>query len=158
MIPLVIRGFAMGLLFTPLTTLALSSIPRNKIAQASGLFNVIRQLGGSFGVAFMGAMLTRRTLFHSAMFGQMLDPQSPAFQRAAARLSRFSELGLGSTPGVAAMRAKSLIAAHAAKQAFVQAVCDDFFIAAAISIVGLIPILLLRTVRRKSAERPALTE
>jgi MFS transporter, DHA2 family, multidrug resistance protein len=158
MIPLVIRGFAMGLLFTPLTTLALSSIPRNKIAQASGLFNVIRQLGGSFGVAFMGAMLTRRTLFHSAMFGQMLDPQSPAFQRAAARLSRFSELGLGSTPGVAAMRAKSLIAAHAAKQAFVQAVCDDFYIAAAISIVGLIPILLLRTVRRKSAERPALTE
>jgi DHA2 family multidrug resistance protein len=158
MIPLVLRGFAMGLLFTPLSTLALSNIPRNKIAQASGLFNVIRQLGGSFGVAFMGAMLTRRTLFHTAMYGQMLDPQSPAFQRVAARLTLFSQLGLGSPPGVAALRAKSLIAAHAAKQAFVQAVCDDFFIAAAISIVGLLPILFLRTGGKKTQERPVVTE
>jgi MFS transporter, DHA2 family, multidrug resistance protein len=158
MMPLVIRGFAMGLLFTPLSTLALSRIPRNKIAQASGLFNVIRQLGGSFGVAFMGAMLTRRTLFHTAMYGQALDPQSPAFQQAALRLSRFSELSLGSTPGVAVLRAKSMIATYAAKQAFVQAVCDDFLIAAAISIVGVLPILLLRTSSRKKAGRPVVTE
>ena len=58
MLPLYIRGFAMGMVFTPLSTLALSEIPRQKIAQASGLFNVLRQVGGSFGVALMGTLLT----------------------------------------------------------------------------------------------------
>jgi MFS transporter, DHA2 family, multidrug resistance protein len=159
MAPLVLRGFAMGLLFTPLSTLALSGIPRHKIAQASGLFNVIRQLGGSFGVAFMGAMLTRRALFHKAMYGQMLDPQSPAFQKTLAGLMHFSQNSLGGTPAVAAARARSIIGAHAAKQAFVQAVCDDFFIAAAISIVGLLPVLMLKTGKPKAgAESPAVAE
>ena len=51
MLPLYLRGFAMGLMFTPLSTLALTNIPKHKMAQASGLFNVIRQVGGSFGVA-----------------------------------------------------------------------------------------------------------
>ncbi len=81
LVPLIIRGFAMGLMFTPLTTLALSGIPRHKIAQASGLFNVIRQLGGSFGVAIMGALLTRRTIFHAAQYGQMVDPQSATLRK-----------------------------------------------------------------------------
>jgi DHA2 family multidrug resistance protein len=64
MLPLYIRGFAMGLVFTPLSTIALSEIHRQKIAQATGLFNVIRQIGGSFGVAVFGTLLIRREIFH----------------------------------------------------------------------------------------------
>jgi MFS transporter, DHA2 family, multidrug resistance protein len=158
MIPLILRGFAMGLLFTPLSTLAISKIPKNKMAQASGLFNVIRQIGGSFGVAFMGAMLTRRTLYHTAMFGQMMDARSPAYQGILARLTRFSQLGLGGPPATAAVRARMLIVSHASKQAFVQAVCDDFFIAAVISFIGVFPIFLLKTNRRKTEKNPALPE
>jgi MFS transporter, DHA2 family, multidrug resistance protein len=158
MIPLVMRGLAMGLLFTPLSTMALSGIPRNKMAQASGLFNVIRQLGGSFGVAFMGAMLTRRTLYHSALFGQMLDARSPAFQDVLARVTRFSQAGLGGTQASAAARAKMLLLSHASKQAFVRAVCDDFYLAAVISIVGIFPIFLLRTKRGRKAHGPVPAE
>ena len=145
MLPLIIRGFAMGMLFTPLSTLALSSIPKQKIAQASGLFNVIRQLGGSFGVAMMGAMLTRRTIYHSAIFGQMIDPQSTTFRQIISHLMRFGQNNLGGSQDVALLRAKALLLFHVSKQAFVKAVCDDFLIAAVISIAGFFPILILRT-------------
>lgn len=149
MLPLVIRGFAMGLLFTPLSTLALSSIPKQKIAQASGLFNVIRQLGGSFGVAMMGAMLTRRTIYHTATFGQMIDTRSVSFQRIVSHLSQFAQMNVGGTRVEALTRAKALIVSHVAKQAFVKAVNDDFLLAAAISIAGFFPILILKTQKRK---------
>jgi DHA2 family multidrug resistance protein len=151
MLPLVLRGFAMGLLFTPLSTLALSNISRHKIAQASGMFNIIRQLGGSFGVAFMGAMLTRRTIYHMAMYGQMVDQHSVPFQQVTAHLIRFSRANLGGTLAEASLRAHSLIASHVANQAFVQAVCDDFYIAAAISLFGILPIVFLRSKKRNSA-------
>jgi DHA2 family multidrug resistance protein len=142
----------MGLLFTPLTTLALSRIPKQKIAQASGLFNVIRQLGGSFGVAIMGALLTRRMLYHSAMFGQMVDQQSGMFQQVARNLGHFSQQTLGGTMNFAAMRANAAIMSHVMQQSFVQAVCDDFLIAAVITAVGVLPVLILRTRKQKIGE------
>jgi len=152
MLPLLIRGVAMGLLFTPLTTLALSRIPKQKIAQASGLFNVIRQLGGSFGVAIMGALLTRRMLYHSAMFGQMVDQRSGMFQQVARNLGHFSQQTLGGPMNFAAMRANAAIMSHVMQQSFVQAVCDDFLIAAIITVVGVLPVLILRTRKQKTGE------
>jgi DHA2 family multidrug resistance protein len=148
MLPLILRGFAMGLLFTPLSTLALSNIPRHKIAQATGLFNVIRQLGGSFGVAFMGAMLTRRTIYHTAVYGQMINPQSTVFNQILSKLTRFSQINLGGSRDAAVLKAKFLLNMHVASQAFVRAVCDDFLIAAVISLVGVLPILILKTRKR----------
>jgi MFS transporter, DHA2 family, multidrug resistance protein len=155
MIPLYIRGVAMGLLFTPLTTLAQSDIPRHKIAQSSGLFNVIRQLGGSFGVAIMGALLTRRTLYHAATYGQMTDIHSPGAQAIIAHLSGVSHSVLGYTQGTAAMQAKALVVSHVMQQAFVRAISDDFLIGAAITIVGVLPIFFLRTQKRKPHDHAA---
>jgi MFS transporter, DHA2 family, multidrug resistance protein len=149
MLPLYIRGFAMGLVFTPLTTLALSDIPRQKIAQASGLFNVLRQLGGSFGVALMGALLTRRMIFHTAMYGQMVDPHSPAFRQVVANLAQFSQNVVGGTPAVAAMRANALVSTNVVQQAFVRAINDDFLVAAGITALTLIPLFILRTHNQK---------
>jgi DHA2 family multidrug resistance protein len=157
-VPLYLRGVAMGLLFTPLTTLAQSEIPRHKIAQSSGLFNVIRQLGGSFGVAIMGALLTRRMLYHTAMYGQMLDPRSANAQAIASRLTSFSYSVLGGSQNMSVMQAKALILSHAMKQAFVRAISDDFLVAAAITIVGVFPILFLKTHKAASHDAPPPVE
>jgi DHA2 family multidrug resistance protein len=145
MLPLILRGFAMGLLFTPLSTLALSEIPREKMAQASGLFNVIRQIGGSFGVAIMGTMLTRRVIFHSAVYGQAVNQYDPTFQHLLHSVQQFAQQAVGGTGALSAMRAQALIASNVAQQAFVHAIDDDFLIAAAITFVGVIPIFLLRS-------------
>ena len=159
MIPLYVRGFAMGLVFTPLSTLALSEIPRHKIAQASGLFNVLRQLGGSFGVALMGALLTRRMIYHTALYGQMVDQNSAVYQRVISQLTHFSQDAIGGSTAVAAMRAKALVASHVFQQAFIQAINDDFLVAAGITVLSVIPIFFLRVhKKRKKAEKPAPLE
>lgn len=154
---LYVRGLAMGLLFTPLSTLALEEIPRQKMAQASAMFNVIRQVGGSFGVAIFGALLTRRTLFHSAFYGQALDQYSPAFKSAAARLTMFAQHSIGGTMAESAARAKAMIASHVFNQAFVSAIGDDFFFAGFVSLLCAIPIAFLRVRRKRhAAHAPAL--
>ena len=148
MIPLYIRGVAMGLVFTPLSTLALSEVPRHKMAQASGLFNVIRQVGGSFGVALLGAMLTRRMIFHLAAFGQTAAQYSVPFRTAVAHTQMFAQSVIGGNSAVSASRARALVFANLSDQACVAAVADDFLIAAAITALCLIPILFLRVHRR----------
>ena len=158
MIPLYVRGFAMGLVFTPLSTLALSDIPRHKIAQASGLFNVLRQLGGSFGVALMGALLTRRMIYHTAVYGQMVDQHSAAYQGVISQLTHFSQNALGGSSALAAMRARALVTSHVVQQAFVRAINDDFLVAAGITILSVVPIFFLRVhkKRKKSQQAAAL--
>ena len=158
MIALYIRGFAMGLMFTPLNMTALSNVPRHKIGQASGLFNVIRQLGGSFGIAFMSTMLLRRTIFHTATFGQAVNQQSDAFRQVAGHLTRFSMDAVGGNQALAAMRANALIASHISTQAFIRAVCDDFLVASMITIVALVPILFLRVQKRNKSEHVTVME
>jgi DHA2 family multidrug resistance protein len=58
-----LRGFAMGIIFTPMSNLSLLTIPRDKMAQVSGISNTIRQLGGSMGVAIFATMLSTRINF-----------------------------------------------------------------------------------------------
>ncbi len=144
MIPLYIRGFAMGMIFSPMTTMALANVPRYKIGQASGLYNIIRQLGGSFGIAFMSSLLIRRTIYHNAIYGQVVNQQSDTFQQVSHQLVRFSADALSGNSSLAAMRAQALIAEHIATQAFVKAVGDVFLVAAAITLAGTIPVLLLK--------------
>jgi DHA2 family multidrug resistance protein len=158
MLALYIRGFAMGLMFTPLSMAALSSIPRHKIGQASGLFNVIRQIGGSFGIAFMSTMLLRRTIYHAAAYGQVVNQQSDVFRQTALHLSRFSMNAVGGNQSLSAMRANALIASHISTQAFIQAVADDFLIASIITIAALVPILFLRVHRQNKSEHAAPME
>jgi MFS transporter, DHA2 family, multidrug resistance protein len=146
---LYLRGFGMALIFTPLSALALSDIPREKMAQASGLFNVLRQIGGSFGVALMGTLLTQRTAYHIRMYGESLNQSSPAAQQAYLGLKTFAQQVVGGTSAFSTMRAQGLVISHLAQQAFVSAVDDDFFVAAAITVLCVIPILFLRYKKKK---------
>jgi DHA2 family multidrug resistance protein len=58
-LPLVLRGVGLGLIFVPLTNLALADLPMEKIPAGTGLFNLMRQLGGSIGIALSATLLTR---------------------------------------------------------------------------------------------------
>jgi DHA2 family multidrug resistance protein len=144
---LVFRGLGMGLLFAPLSALALTGIPRERMAQASGLFNVIRQIGGSFGVAIFGAVLTSRVIHHAANFGAAVDPSSPVLQATLLRLQGFAQQAVGGTAAEAAARAKALVYAHVANQASVAAVDDNFLIATAITALCGVVLLFMRTPR-----------
>lgn len=157
MLPLYVRGVAMGLLFSPLTTVAISEISYRQMAQASGLVNVIRQIGGSFGVAIFGTILTRRTIFHSALYGQQLDPHSEAFRQTVAHLGYFAQQATGGTVSSAAAKAQALVVGFAENQAFIQAVNDVFLVSAIILAVAVAPAVLLRPHHRRGpAAAPAV--
>ena len=149
MVPLYLRGFAMGLLFSPLTTIAISEIPNRQMAQASGLINVIRQVGGSFGVAIFGTILTRRTIFHGAMYGQQLNPYSDAYRMTVARLRHFAGETVGGTLSAATARAEAMLAMFVREQAFVRAVDDVFLLAAIVLLVAAVPVFFLRSHKKR---------
>jgi DHA2 family multidrug resistance protein len=60
--PLLLRGLGLSLLFLPITTMSLAGIRGKEAGQAAGLTGMIRQLGGSFGVALVGTYLERSTM------------------------------------------------------------------------------------------------
>ncbi|HUR46863.1 MAG TPA: DHA2 family efflux MFS transporter permease subunit [Candidatus Saccharimonadales bacterium] len=59
--PMILRGLALSCLFVPLTTLALSDLNGAEIAQGTGLTNMMRQLGGSFGIALLATYVQHRS-------------------------------------------------------------------------------------------------
>jgi DHA2 family multidrug resistance protein len=77
--PRVVLGLGMGFTFIPLTTMTLSHIPREHMTEASSLYNLLRNLGGSVGIAFTTTMLARRAQFHQVRLVEHLSPFDPAY-------------------------------------------------------------------------------
>ncbi|MCX6832173.1 MAG: DHA2 family efflux MFS transporter permease subunit [candidate division Zixibacteria bacterium] len=148
-VPLFVRGLAMGMIFAPMTATAILGISNIKMAQASGILNVIRQVGGSVGVALFGSLLVRRAIFHSAMYGQQLDAQSDIYKQTMMRLQQYASHVTGGTVAQASGKAKVLLSSYVQNQAFVQGISDVFLIAGVIVLVSAAPVFFLR-VRRKA--------
>src|SRR6202000_494875 len=72
--PLAIRGMSLALLFVPLTTLAIGSLKGHEIGQGAGLNNMMRQLGGSFGIAGLTTLIHVRLAIHR---NNLLDHINP---------------------------------------------------------------------------------
>ncbi|WP_205461756.1 DHA2 family efflux MFS transporter permease subunit [Mangrovibacterium lignilyticum] len=146
------RGLGMGILFAPLSTIALSEIPRDQMAQASSLFNVTRQLGGSFGVAILSSLLTTRTIYHQQVFGEQLAGNSPEFFGSLSRMSQHIVHAAGSSVSESMQQGKMLLVKHVMNQGYIQGISDDFLIAAAITVLAVIPVLALKTRKKDQAE------
>jgi MFS transporter, DHA2 family, multidrug resistance protein len=148
MLSLYLRGIAMGLMFTPLMTLGLVTIQRDHMAQASGLSNVIRQVGGSFGVAMFSTMLTSRMIFHSQVFGQNMDVNSTLFRTVSQRVEQFAAQAGGLSGSQAAAAGKSILFSHISKQAFVEGINDDFLIACLFTVLCMVPVFFLKNKKK----------
>ena len=120
-------------------------MPREKMAQASGITNTIRQLGGSLGVAIFTTMLTTRINFHMQMFGSAVQAGSQEFKNVASNLAVFAQQHVGSNLATSVQQSKYMIVSHVTKQAYIQGIDDDFWMAAMITLLGLIPIIVMRT-------------
>ncbi len=148
MTSLYIRGLGMGLVFTPLSTLSLLTIPREKMAQASGIMNTVRQVGGSLGVALLSTILTARVNFHSQMFGGAVQSGSQAFQNTTHHMAYFIQQHGGGSFATALRQSQGILMGNVSTQAFIEGINDDFLIAALISLIGFIPILLLKSKKK----------
>ncbi len=79
LIPLLIRGVGMALLFVPLTTLAISELKGAEVGQGTGLNNMMRQLGGSFGIAALTTLIHIRQAKHRSDLLTNITPYNSAF-------------------------------------------------------------------------------
>ena len=78
--PRVVMGFGMGLFFVPRAAGTFVTIANEKMGNASGIFNLLRNLGGSFGVALGTTVLARRTQVHQNFLVETLTPFSSSYQ------------------------------------------------------------------------------
>jgi MFS transporter, DHA2 family, multidrug resistance protein len=132
-----------------LTTISLLSIPRHKMAQASGISNVIRQVGGSFGVALLTSIFTIRMTYHSQLYGEALQSYSPVYHSVVNHLGSYVTSVTGSIGTTAAKQAQYILQSNLTKQAFIQSIDDDFMLAAIITLVSVVPVFFLKGSKKK---------
>jgi DHA2 family multidrug resistance protein len=66
LVPILITGFGVGFAFVPISTQAYGTLPRDQIGAASGLYNLMRNIGGSIGISLTATLLTRRSSVHQS--------------------------------------------------------------------------------------------
>jgi len=147
--PLIVRGFAMGLIFIPLTTISLSDLKGTEIPQGTALSNMVRQMGGSIGIALITTFITRRTVFHYARLAENLDFTNPLAQD---RVRMFTSyfMSLGNDASVATQRAYAMIAGTVSKQATFLTY-KDMFVYIGLFFLLLIPLLLMFRTKKTEA-------
>ena len=73
-----LQGFALGFIFVPLSTATLSDVARSQIANASGVYTLIRQIGGSLGIAILTTLLTRQVAVATSALASGVNLASPS--------------------------------------------------------------------------------
>lgn len=129
----ILQGVGLGFFFVPLTQLAYSYLPPNKNNKASSITNLFRNLGGSFGVAFVTTMLERRTQFHHSVLVQHLTPENPVFRQTLEGITQ-QLIAAGSSGADAAQRAYAVVSGIANQQAAFLGALDCFHVLGWISI------------------------
>jgi DHA2 family multidrug resistance protein len=82
MLHILIAGFGVGFIFVPISTQAYGSLPREQIGAASGLYNLMRNIGGSIGVSLTATLLTRRSTVHQSEMTNYTARSGQQFQSA----------------------------------------------------------------------------
>ncbi|MGA8140217.1 MAG: DHA2 family efflux MFS transporter permease subunit [Desulfobaccales bacterium] len=92
--PRILQGLGIGMTFVALTNLTMGHISREKMGNATGIYNLLRNLGGSFGIAVAATLLSRRAQFHQSRLVEHLTAGSPSFIAWQHRIARILP-GLG---------------------------------------------------------------
>jgi DHA2 family multidrug resistance protein len=145
---LILRGLSLGLLFTPINNVAFGSLEPEEAQQASGLINLARQLGGSFGIAVLGAYLTRHIAYHRADLVTNFYPGNPAFAERFDGLTA-SLSGQGMAPAEAQQRALAILDGTLMRQASMLAYNDAWLLLLVCFICVAPAVLLLRKPRAR---------
>ena len=137
--PLVVQGIGMACLFVPLTTAAISTIPRTQLSDATGLYSLSRQIGGSFGLAIFATLLTNFHIRNEAMLKGHLSVTSTLVRERMAMLAHaFSALGRGE--GAAHTAALEALSGIVSQQAMVLAF-EKTFLLGGITFLCVLPIV-----------------
>jgi DHA2 family multidrug resistance protein len=152
-LPLMIRGVGMALLFVPLTTLAIADLKGPEVGQGTGLNNMMRQLGGSFGIATLTTIIHVRQGVHRNNLLTNITATNPALVD---RLnnSMHSFMAKGHSIIDATRMAYGAIEGALTKQVLLLTYDDAYWISGLVMLFS-IPLLYLQPFRKSNAKMPA---
>jgi len=148
--PRIVLGVGMGFLFIPLTTLTMAGIAKENMANASAIYNLLRNLGGSFGVAFVTTMVARGAQLHQNHLVANLTPFDRNYQ--IAMQSTQEALSLQGAGTAAPTAAQATIYGQLLKQAAMLSF-NDAFLMLSFFMILILPLILL--MRKGRTEVPA---
>jgi DHA2 family multidrug resistance protein len=156
-VPNLLNGFAGGFIFVPLTTMAMGRLHRHEMGNAAGIYNLIRNIGGSIGIATATALLVRNGQVHQNYLAASLTPTNPTGGGAAAALAAKLQMS-GADPVTAHHMALGAIYRSLEQQASLMAYTDLFRLFAWLSLLCVPVVLLFQRVRPHPTERRAAEE
>jgi DHA2 family multidrug resistance protein len=142
--PNVVRAIGQALVFAPLSAIATAGIEAENAGSASGLFNMMRNLGGAIGIAALQTLLTKREQYHSNVLSQSVSMFEQATRTRLEQLTQyFTNHGVIDRVD-ATHRAYVAIGHVVQKQAYILAFSDTFYLLGVALIVALIASMLLK--------------
>jgi DHA2 family multidrug resistance protein len=149
--PLIVRGVGMGLLFIPITTLSLSTLKGQEIGQGAAFTGMMRQLGGSFGVALITTYLSRQNMVHRSDLVTHLNTNSADV---AARVNglKASFMAKGMTPDVATNSAYKMLDFSIMKQASLLSYKEVFLYIGVLFLICIPFILMVKGNKKKKID------
>src|SRR6266851_4558804 len=145
--PNIISGFAMGFVFVPLTTMALGTLSNEQMGNASGVFNLMRNTGGSVGIATVTTFLARWAQVHQASMVAHLTPYDPSYQERLHQLTQGFATRGGSA--VAEQQAYAGLYGTLVRQATVLSYIDVFRVLSFLCVLCVPAALLFERVKKK---------
>jgi DHA2 family multidrug resistance protein len=154
--PQMIQGVALACIFIPLSTVALATIDRKRMGDATGLNNLVRQLGGSFGVAIFAALLDRYSTEARQGLIAHVAIGDPAVE---ARLTMVKGVFLraGADAAGASQKALAMLDGQVGLQASMLGFDRTFFLAGLVFCIS-IPLVVLLDEGRKGGAKAARNE
>jgi DHA2 family multidrug resistance protein len=154
LLPMILRGTGLGFIFVPLTGVAVANLSPSTIPQGTGLYNLSRQLGGSFGIAIAATLITRFRENAREALRPHLEPGAPQVQPMLDALTHHFQT-LGGDLATAQARAMAVLQLRIERQASMIAF-EKIFLTMGVAFVLALPLLLLfKTGRVRGGGGPA---
>jgi DHA2 family multidrug resistance protein len=149
--PLLLQGAALGLLFIPLTTITNDPIPKEEMGNATSLFNLMRNIGASIGIAMVTTILARKQQVHVNQLGEHVSD----FNATARQMLSAIQQGLmaqGADAATAARQAQAAVWGLVQQHAAMMSYNDVFFLLAVLFAVMLPLIMLMRRPKHQGGD------
>jgi DHA2 family multidrug resistance protein len=140
-----LNGLANPLIFIALSTMAFSTLRREQMGGATGIYNLMRNLGGSVGISMAATLLTRRAQVHQNVLVARMTPYDPAYQQRLEAIRRSLTPKVG--PAVAAQQALGILYKTVVAQATLLAFVDNFRLITVLAVCSMPLAMLLRRAR-----------
>jgi MFS transporter, DHA2 family, multidrug resistance protein len=123
---IILSGFGSGMVFVPLSTTAMGTLLNEQIGNASGLYNLLRNVGGSIGISIVNTIVARHEQLHRNELVHSLAPSNTVLQQQVSSLEALIRSANASGPVLASRGAYKLLEGTLSAQARLWAYVDDF--------------------------------